>query len=232
MEKKMRILLVEDETDLLTANRQYLADKGYEVHCAESLQKARAIAWEYPPDLVLLDVMLPDGSGYDFCAEMRKVSAVPIIFLTALGADRDIVSGLVLGGDDYIVKPYSMEVMGARVAAQLRRREAAGGVVALPPLFVDVAAGVVQLNGEEIALTRKEVQMLVYFIEYQGQERTPEQIYKAVWGGEQELIGSTVRANISRLRQKLALGSSEYFELASTANQGYIFLRVKFPTAE
>lgn len=232
MVKKTRILLVEDETDVLSANKRYLEEMGFEVYLAETLRTARLTVWEYPPDLILLDVMLPDGSGFDFCKEIREYSGVPIIFLTAMGADGNVVGGFSLGGDDYIIKPYSMEVMGARVMAQLRRHGINTGMIELPPLYIDIASGLVRLENMEVIIPRKELQLLVYFVEHQGQELEPERIYKAIWGGAPETMGSVVRKNVSNLRQKLPLDGSGYFELTNTSNLNYLFLRVRYPAAE
>jgi DNA-binding response OmpR family regulator len=226
--KKPRIMLVEDETDVMRANREYLEEQGYEVLCAETLQEARVCLWETPADLILLDVLLPDGSGYDFCREVRKTSAASVIYLTCMGEDDHIVTGLAEGGDDYIIKPYSLNVLGARIAAQLRRRGSAAGEIVLPPLCINLSAGTVKLNGADIPLTRKEFQLLVYLAENRGQELSQGQIYAAVWGGAPETMGNTVRVHISRLRQKLGLDDGSAFELSPTANQGYVFLRTIF----
>lgn len=226
--KKARILLVEDETEVLAANRDYFEEKGYEVSCAETLHEARNRFWEYPPDVILLDVLLPDGSGYDFCREVRKKSSVPIIFLTCMCEDGSIVTGLELGGDDYIVKPYSLSVLHARVTAQLRRRGAGTGEIILPPLYINLTSGVVKLENETVELGRKEFQLLVYFAENRGQELAQSQIYEAVWNAPAESMGNTVRMNVSRLRQKLRINDGSAFELSATPNQGYIFMRVLY----
>lgn len=229
MNKKVRILMIEDETDILCINKKYLLEEGYEVHCAESLLEGRNILWEFPPDLILLDVMLPDGSGFDFCKEIRKYTSVPIIFLTAMGEEQNIVGGLTSGGDDYVTKPYSPAILLARITAQLRRHGIHTGVIELPPLYIDVAAGKVILNDEKLELTRKEFHLLVYLAERRGQELSPQQIYRDVWGGTSDTMGSTVRVNISRLRQKLCLSENSCFELSTTTEQNYLFLRVRYP---
>ncbi|MDR1530878.1 MAG: response regulator transcription factor [Clostridiales bacterium] len=144
MKRNFRILMVDDDAEVLRANEQYLTETGYEVCCAQTLESARR-KLHVPPDLILLDVRLPDGSGYDFCRDVRKVSNVPIIFLTALGGDGDIIGGLSLGGDDYIVKPCGMGVLGARIAACLRRRGLDGGRIDLPPLHIDIISGAVRM---------------------------------------------------------------------------------------
>jgi len=119
--EKAKILLVEDEPSLLKANEEFFQKQGYEVFAAKNLETARNILRESPPDLVLLDLMLPDGSGFDFCREIREQSTAPVIFLTALGDVKDEEQGFALGGDDYIIKPYDMNRLELRVAAIMRR---------------------------------------------------------------------------------------------------------------
>lgn len=226
--RKARILLVEDERGVLDVNARFLLGKGYEVLCAETIREARAHFWESPPDLILLDVLLPDGSGYDFCREVRASSSAPVIFLTCLGEDAHIVSGL-SEGDDYMVKPYNLEVLGARVAARLRRSGTLQGRIELPPLTIDLAAGSVELENEAILLTRKEFQLLVYLVENRGKELSHAEIYRAVWCAPPETAGNAVKVNISRLRQKLRLGDASPFELSTLPGRGYMFLRVRYP---
>ena len=223
-----RILLVEDERGVLDVNARFLAGKGYEVLCAETLSEARALFWESPPDLILLDVLLPDGSGYDFCREVRATSSAPVIYLSCLGEDEHIVSGL-CEGDDYMVKPYSLEVMGARVAARLRRNGTIKGRIELPPLMIDLASGNVELNGEAIALTRKEFKLLVYLVENRGRALSQAEIFRAVWEAPPETAGNAVKVNISRLRQKLRLDDASPFELCTVHGRGYMFLHVRYP---
>lgn len=231
MTRKARILLVEDESDVLRVNEQYLIRKGYEVFCADTLHKARNLIWEYPPDLILLDVLLPDGSGFELCESIRKSSAAPVIFLTCMGHTENIVNGLSLGGDDYIIKPYSFEVLEARIAAQLRRRGMGLALLELPPLSVNLTSGSVRLKSEEILLNRKEFQLLVYLMENRGQELSQAQIYQAVWEASPESMGNTVKMTISRLRQKLRLEETGCFELSTTQSQGYMFLRTGYPAS-
>lgn len=232
MTEKQRILLVEDETDVQQANKQYLISQGYDVVCADTLQGARTILWELPPNLILLDVMLPDGSGLDLCREIREYSAVPIIFLSAMGEDGNVVGGLASGADDYIVKPYNMEVMGARVAAHLRRHGGSNGIIELPPLRIDLVSGNVWLNNEAIHMTPKQMKLLAYLVENRGHVLSQTRIYQDVWNASPDTMGNIVRMNISRLRKKLDLDNADsYFDIVSN-HHGYRFLRIKYPTAE
>lgn len=227
--RQARVLLVEDEPNVLGVNAEFLRGKGYEVCGAQTIAEARALLWERPFDLIVLDVLLPDGSGYDFCQELREGSSVPVIYLTCLGEDGQIASGLMRGGDDYMVKPYSLEVLGARAQALLRRSGAIKGKIELPPLSIDLSSGAVSLAGQPISLTRKEFQLLTYLVENRGLALSQEDIFQAVWGAPPKTCGNTVKVTISRLRHKLRLDEASAFELSSVPGRGYMFLRVRYP---
>lgn len=224
--KKSRILIVEDETDVLDANRLYLENEGYDVICAINLKEAQNAIWEYPPDLILLDVLLPDGSGYDFCKKIRTVTAAPIIFLTCMDSNEQIVNGFSLGADDYITKPYNMDILSARIAARLRTSNSGNGIISLPPLKIDLHTGKVWNGDEEILLSTKELQLLAFFVRNIGLEFLPEEIYQNVWGEVPvHEISNTIRVHISNLRSKLQLDDRAPFEICLTPNKGYLFLR-------
>lgn len=226
--RKGRILIVEDETDVLDANRIYLENEGYEVVCAINLKEAHNIVWEKPPDIILLDVLLPDGSGYDFCKEIRKLTAAPIIFLTCMDSTDNIKGGFSLGADDYITKPYNMDILNARIAARLRSSNfQQGGIITLPPLKINLHIGKVWMNGKEIALSMKEIQLLAFFAENIGREFMPDEIYQNVWGEEPIASNNTVRVHISNLRSKLRLFDEAFFEITLTPSRGYSFIRTK-----
>jgi len=229
----LRILMVEDETDVLSLNKRYFEEQGYAVDAARTLGEARAKLWEHPPDLVLLDVMMPDGSGYDFCAEIREITTAPIIYLTCLGSDDHIVKGLMGGGDDYIVKPYSLDVLSARVVAMLRRHSLSGaGRIELPPLVIDLRSGRATLRGEDIALAQKEMQLLAHLASHAGQAFSAEQLYRAVWDEPVGVYQNTVRMHISNLKKKLKLDDGSPFELAMTSDRRYMLSKVIFQEGE
>ena len=226
--RKARILMIEDETDVLALNRTHFESQGYEVFCARTLAEARASVYEYPPDIILLDVLMPDGSGYDFCAELRGLTAAPIIYLTCMGRDEDAIRGLTLGGDDYVSKPYSLDMLGARVSAALRRCGLVNaGRIEKPPLVIDHLSGLVTLDGEEIQLSQKEKQLLSFLICHAGHEFSAAELYTAVWGAGEP--GSTVRSHVSNLRKKLRnKDGSEYFEICLTRSRGYSFVQTRY----
>ncbi|MDL2294611.1 response regulator transcription factor [Ruminococcaceae bacterium OttesenSCG-928-D13] len=231
--RQARILLVEDEADVLALNKKHLELQGYQVLCAETLAAARSIVWEQPPDLIVLDVLMPDGSGYDFCAEIREATSAPILYLTCMDKDEHVVHGLMRGGDDYLAKPYSLDVLSARVVTRLRGRGFAGaGRVELPPLTVDLLSGQATLLGEVIPLSQKEFQILACLAINFGQAFTVAELYKTVWGEAVDAAGrSAVSVHISNLRKKLRLDEGSPFELRSSGDGAYTLLKVRYEPA-
>jgi DNA-binding response OmpR family regulator len=224
-------LLVEDEPALREAVERHLTGQGFNVVTADSVAKGRAAAWEHQPDLLLLDVLLPDGSGYELCAELRATTSAPIIYITALGHDRAVVQGLDAGGDDYIAKPFSLDVLTARISAQLRRVGAARWArIDLPPLHLDLVSGRATLEGRAIKLSRIELQLLSFFAANVGVGATQDELLRAVWGDESGLPTNTVRQHVSMLRRKLNLDAASAFELVHTADKRYVFQQVRFDT--
>ncbi len=225
--KQARILLIEDETDILSLNTRHLRAQGFEVLTAETLAAARAIVYEQPPDLFILDVQLPDGSGFDFCAEMRGITTAPIIYLTCLDAESDEIKGLTSGGDDYITKPYSLDVLCARVMTMLRRSDSFGRIE-LPPLYIDLQLGRATLSGAELPLSPKELHLLAFLAGNAGRAFAPEELYQIVWGNTAGTPVNTVKMHISNIRQKLRLDDASAFELSLTPDRKYRFQKVSF----
>lgn len=227
--KKIKLLMIEDETDVLEINREYFEGKGYEVVSATTITKARFQLEEHAPDLILLDVMMPDGSGFDFCAELRQKTNAPIIFLTCRDENESVVKGLLQGGDDYVTKPYDLNILSARVAAQLRRAGImTAGKIELPPLTIDFLSGEARLNGEHIPLTQKELQLLGCFALFAGRRLSFEEIYRRAWGELAPSASGTIKTHVANLRKKLKLDDSGWFELVSSGKNEYIFSKVRY----
>ncbi|MBN7772265.1 response regulator transcription factor [Clostridium aminobutyricum] len=227
--KKIKLLMVEDEADVLEINREYFEGKGYEAVCAATLAKARFLLEEHAPDLILLDVMMPDGSGFDFCAELRQKTNAPIIFLTCRDENESVIKGLLQGGDDYVTKPYDLNVLSAHVAAQLRRNGVmSAGKIELPPLTVDFLAGEATLDGICIPLTLKELQLLGCFALFAGQRLSFNEIYRRAWGELSPGASGTVKAHVSNLRRKMKFDEVGWFELSSPGKNEYIFSKVRY----
>lgn len=227
--KQIRLLLIEDEADILEINREYFEGKGYRALCASTLAQARFQLEEHAPDLILLDVMMPDGSGFDFCTELRQKTNAPIIFLTCRDENESVVKGLLQGGDDYVTKPYDLDILSARVTAQLRRRgNTTAGILEVPPLTVDFLAGEAVLDGVHIPLTLKELQLLGCFVLYAGQRLTLDEIYRRAWGEPSPGASDTVKAHVSNLRRKMKFDDGSWFELISPRKNEYMFSKVRY----
>ena len=200
-----RILIIEDETEIANYLRRGLAYEGFAVEIASDGLAALAIAREHPPDLVVLDVMLPGVDGFEVARRLRTASDVPIIMLTARDAVPDRVAGLESGADDYLVKPFAFEELLARIRVQLRRRQRDEQPTQLHygPLTMDTAAHETHMGGRRVELTAKEYELLELFLRHPQQVLTREVIYDRVWGydfgGESNIIEVYVRY----LRQKL-----------------------------
>jgi len=198
----VRVLVVEDDIRLGNALSKALQRQGYEVLRAVTA----AEALEAPPvDLILLDMGLPDGDGLDICRRLRQEgSDVPIIAVTARGEERDRVMGLRCGADDYLVKPYSLAELGARIEAVFRRvRPRPRQVVEVEDLHLDLAAHTVTRNGRPIALARKEFALLARLAQTPGQVVPRERLIMDVWGTAWQGVGRTLDVHMATLRKKL-----------------------------
>lgn len=223
------VLIVEDEVALREAVARHLDQQGFAVIEAGSVQQGLAAVWEHQPDVVLLDVLLPDGSGYELCARLRPITAAAIIYLTALGHDRAVVRGLAVGGDDYIAKPFNLDVLTARINSHLRRAASPRAArIDLPPLHLDYLTGRVVLEGREIVLTKMELQLLGYFAANVGIGATQEELFSSVWQAKVITPTNTVRQTVSSLRRKLGLDAASAFELELTSDKRYVFRQVRF----
>ncbi|QFG23014.1 response regulator transcription factor [Actinomadura sp. WMMB 499] len=203
-----RILVVDDDPTVAEVVARYLTRDGHEVTCVADGRTALRRALDRPPDLIVLDLMLPGMSGLDVCRRLRASSAVPIVMLTALGAETDRLAGLELGADDYVTKPFSPRELALRVKSVLRRSR--GSVVPTGPdgpfrdgdLIVDVAAHEAGLRGEPLALTAREFDLLAFLVRHPRRAFTRDELLQQVWDwsfGD----ASTVTVHVRRLREKI-----------------------------
>jgi len=214
------ILLVEDNEQILRGNERMLRRRGYEVSAAATLWEARERLREVTPDAVVLDIMLPDGSGLDFMHELRQESQVPILLLTGLATPADIVRGLTEGGDDYLAKPYDFEVLLARLEALLRRAGRLPDTLHKGPLQLDIVSGRALLHGGDLLLTRKDFALLLLFIHKENRVLRADYLYEKVWKAPLGEDRQAVKSAISRLRKKLA-GSG--YTVSTIRGEGYLF---------
>ncbi|HEY1276836.1 MAG TPA: response regulator transcription factor [Thermoleophilaceae bacterium] len=211
------ILMVEDEESITVPLSEALAREGFDTEVAGTVAEALDAAERVQPDLVLLDLMLPDGSGYDVCRQLRSDSQVPIIILTARGEETDRVVGLELGADDYVVKPFSAREVVARIRAVLRRAgegarepaEAASGPVEVGDLRLDPGRRAATLGGSELDLTRREFELLELLMREAGHVVSRERLIDEVWDVNWFGSTKTLDVHVSSLRRKLGDDSAD-----------------------
>jgi len=202
MEPKKTVLIVEDEMNIVDIVRFNLQREGYATLEAYDGEAGLALAREKKPDLILLDVMLPNADGFELMEYIRPLG-IPVIFLTARGSVDDRVRGLRMGAEDYIVKPFEVLELLARVDVVLRRYNKTDAVIEIGGLRIDTRAMQVWRGAEEIALTHKEYDLLLFFARNPGTALYRETIYEHVWGGEYSYGSKTVDLHIQRLRKKV-----------------------------
>jgi DNA-binding response OmpR family regulator len=199
-----RILIVEDDPALLRGLKDNFETQGYQVRTANDGQKALDALAKEPPDLLLLDLMLPKVNGYEICKSVRaRQLDLPIIMLTAKGQEDDIVRGLELGADDYVTKPFSIRELLARVKAFLRRQAAVDDAMAFGEFLLDRTAHKLFRRGVEVELTSKEFRLLEFFVQRAGRALTRDGILDAVWGNDVIVTDRSVDRCITTLRSKI-----------------------------
>ena len=224
-----RVLIIEDDDTVAEVVGRYLAREGYEVEIESDGAAGLDRALSDPPDLVVLDLMLPSLGGLEVCKRIRAAAPVPVIILTALGEETDRIVGLELGADDYVAKPFSPRELTARVKAVLRRANgplaASAGTPAVlraGALEVDVTAHEARLDGELVALTAKEFDVLAYMMEHPRRAFRREQLLEQVWGFSYGDT-STVTVHIRRLREKIEADPSAPRYVCTVWGVGYRF---------
>ena len=205
-----RILLVEDDRDIGDLVGRYLEKAGFAVELLSSGHDALSAISERPPDLLILDLMLPHVDGLEICRAVRaseQTSAIPIIMLTARAEESERIVGLELGADDYIAKPFSPNELVARVRALLRRTSrppAAGGTVKYGPIVMDAERHIVSSSGRNVTLTAKEFLLLEYLLRHKGRVLSRDILLTDVWGYKYTGGTRTVDVHVRRLREKLS----------------------------
>ncbi|MHC5035463.1 MAG: response regulator transcription factor [Planctomycetota bacterium] len=237
-----KILVVDDDTDLLQLLANTFSQTGAQVYIANGGEEGLRQFYVHRPDLVILDLMMPDISGWQVCSRIRQKSDVPIIFLSAIGGDDNVIQGLNGGAVDYVVKPFSPDVLKARAGAVLR--QAVLSTAAEKPaayaddyLTIDLETHQVLVRGEPVKLTATEYRLLGYLVRNADQVLTFDQILENVWGWEYRESTNYIHVYLSHLRQKLEEDPKEPRYLLTEHGVGYQFHKptpnhVTFPTAE
>jgi DNA-binding response OmpR family regulator len=219
------VLLVEDNVELNAANMSALEMCGYEIHTALSLFEARAILANVKPDVILLDVMLPDGNGFDFCREIHGSTEAYIIFLTGKAAHEDMVRGIKYGADTYITKPFHPEEMIVKVESairRIRRDKKTTQFIKKGNLTLDTVAMEVHVNGQVLEFSPKEYALLLLFIQNEDKVLPAEQIFEVVWKTRLLENKGALHKGISRVRRKLEVTQ---YTIDTIYGEGYVFLR-------
>ncbi|HBC97100.1 MAG TPA: DNA-binding response regulator [Clostridium sp.] len=198
----IRILIVEDEKPISDLIRMNLFEAGYFCDCAFDGMTAVNMLDENEYDLILLDILLPEVDGYEVMEYVKPLD-IPVIFLTAKASVDDRVKGLKLGADDYLVKPFEIIELLARVEAVLRRYNLSQSIIEIGGLTIDTKARTVKKENLEIPLTKKEYELLIFFIDNKNIALFREKIYEKIWGGDYMGDSRTVDLHVQRLRKKL-----------------------------
>lgn len=222
-----RVLVCDDEKDIVSAISIYLKSDGYDVVTAHNGIEAVEIVRQQEIHLVLLDIMMPEMDGIEAMVEIRKISNVPVILLTAKSEDTDKVLGLTVGADDYVTKPFNPVELQARVKSQLRRYMQLGGgnikkdTLSIAGIELDDRTKQVTLDGEPVSLTRTEYDILKLLMEHPGQVFSPNQIYEKVWKDNPYGTENTVAVHIRHLREKVEYNPAEPRYLKVVWGRGY-----------
>lgn len=226
---KKKILVVDDEKPIADILQFNLTKEGFEVHCAYDGNEALEKVEEVKPELILLDIMLPQRDGMEVCREIRKKYEMPIIMLTAKDSEIDKVLGLELGADDYVTKPFSTREIIARVKANLRRHqqipaqveEEETNEITIGTLVIHPDAYIVSKRGEKIELTHREFELLHYLAKHIGQVMTREHLLQTVWGYDYYGDVRTVDVTVRRLREKVEDNPSHPTWIVTRRGVGY-----------
>jgi two-component system KDP operon response regulator KdpE len=229
MAEQRRVVVADDEPDLLYAIKLYLEDEGYTVFTAVDGYEALDLVKERLPDVVVLDVMMPELDGFETLKQLRETSTVPVIMLTAKGEEADKVRGLGLGADDYVTKPFSQRELVSRIQAVIRRAELPRSlpktrITIDEHLSVDFARGEVYRDGQKVTLTPTEYRLLYHLVSNPGRVLTNETLLVRVWGREYREEDHYVRLYISYLRQKLEPDPSHPRYIQTEKGLGYRFV--------
>lgn len=219
-----RILIIDDDKELSDITKDMLSDYEYEVDQAYSIEEAYEVLTNGIYDVILLDINLPDGEGYEVCRELRKVSTVPVIFASARTSVDDRVTGFEEGGDDYLPKPYSMKELLVRVNALVRRTYGMNTVddtVQFGNVVVNLSSRTVTKAGREVSLSLKEFDLLAYLARYKNEAVEKDKLISEVWGAFSEVDASTLTVHIRWLREKLEENPSKPEHILTVFKVGY-----------
>jgi DNA-binding response OmpR family regulator len=223
MEEKYRILLAEDEKGLRDITALFLRKNGFDVDTAADGNEAAIYAEKNRYDIIVLDIMMPGKDGKEVCKAIRKSYDVPVIFLTALGEENDIVEGYEVGADEYMTKPFSTKLLLVKINALIKRYHGLiikNGILKIGELEIEPARRYVTVNGKEAAMAPKEYELLMYFIDNKNIALSRDRILDSVWGIDYEGVDRAVDTHVKKLRA--ALGAASY-HIETVIKIGYMW---------
>jgi DNA-binding response OmpR family regulator len=221
-----KILLIEDDTDLFSLLRYNLEKEGFSMTGLQTGKGAIELCRQVRPDLILLDIMLPDSDGLDICKGIRKdadLASIPVIFLTARASETDRIVGLELGANDYVVKPFFVRELIARIKLQFRNQSSPPRVLEAGGLELDPASRQVRLNNVPLSLTATEFRLLEFLMSRPGVVFSREQLLNSVWGQDRAITDRAVDVYVLRLRQKVECDPANPIMIHSVRGFGYTF---------
>ncbi len=222
----VKIFLVEDDRAIVTNLTEFLRKEGFEVTAVSGQKEAMEYLEEhvYQVDLLLLDVSLPDGNGFSICARVKEMQNVPVIFLTASGDEYSVVTGLDLGADDYIAKPFRPRELVSRINSVLRRYGKAKTILEYEGLVIDSARGIARKQGQELSLSALEYRLLLFFFQNKGIVLTRNRILEEMWDVAGEFVNdNTLTVYIKRLREKIEDDPAAPCYIQTVRGVGYRF---------
>lgn len=209
-----KILIVEDDEAIAQTEKEHLEKWDYHVHCVENFRNILSDVEKFQPDLILMDVKLPFYNGFYWCAEIRKFSKIPIVFVSSADEDMNIVMAMDMGGDDFISKPFALPVLTAKINAMLRRSYSFKGQVNIlehKNLRLNLSDGVAMYEDTSVSLTRNELKILQLLMENAGEMVTRDTIMMQLWESESFIDDNTLTVNVARIRKKLKdIGAFDY----------------------
>ncbi|MCL2397160.1 MAG: response regulator transcription factor [Defluviitaleaceae bacterium] len=217
-----KILIIDDSPEILNLNTAHLIKEGFDVATADTGAKAIARLKEGRYDCIILDIMLPDTDGFAVCKAARDLTSAPIIFLSCLDSPDDKVKGLMIGGDDYMTKPYSLKELAARIHVHLRR-EQPKNLLAFGSASIDKDNRIIHTPDKYVLLSQKEFELFMFLFENLGRVFSKEEIYSTLWQSGSSEIG-TVAVHILKLRRKLGF-AAPYVGTIETSDGGYFLAR-------
>lgn len=230
IDNKSLILIVEDDEIMAQLNARLLKRQGYDTLVAYTAAEARLLVRENPPDLFVLDIGLPDGSGFSLCEEFRRDTDAPVLFLTGKSETKDKVTGLNIGGDYYLTKPYDRSEFLAVIKSLLRKEEqtrkkiAEGSVIERGSLTLKLQEQKAFVEDRDAELTSKEFAVLLMLVQNENKELTGEQLYENVWGTVMGVDTGLIRKTISQIKKKLDIDETDDFLIQTIYGGGYIFI--------